>query len=127
MPQVNPRNFRRRLFTIASAISLALLLYTVACWSRSESGWTQIVIAGGHGAIGIPIPYLVPAIALAVLPTCWLIRWVRDRRARRARLGLCVNCGYDLRASTDRCPECGTELVEPTKPRSFEAIGSRGI
>ena len=46
----------------------------------------------------------------------------RERKRDRMRSGThCANCGYDMRASVGRCPECG-ELVhlplEDLKPRN---------
>lgn len=57
---------------------------------------------------GVVVPYWSLAALTFVLPASW---WMstrkRRRRAARARRGLCPACGYDLRGSPERCPECG--------------------
>jgi hypothetical protein len=62
----------------------------------------------GHGyynAVYVHYGYLA---ALAGTPPIGFVAVRRWRRRRRVRRGLCRECGYDLRASVDRCQECGT-------------------
>jgi hypothetical protein len=50
-----------------------------------------------------------PLLLSAALPAGWLV-W-RRKLARERRKGMCRVCGYDLRASPERCPECGTPIA----------------
>jgi len=58
----------------------------------------------------------LPLIALAVIVL--LVVVVRVRAAGRRRIsgryaaGLCMKCGYDIRATINKCPECGEDLVD---------------
>src|SRR5436190_23205976 len=52
----------------------------------------------------VVVPYWAMALPAAFLPVWWVLRKLRPP----ARPGTCRRCGYDLRATPDRCPECGT-------------------
>jgi hypothetical protein len=60
--------------------------------------------------VRVVVPYWLLALVFAILPVRRL--WTRARRRAALRRGLnqCVRCGYDLRATPDRCPECGLSV-----------------
>jgi hypothetical protein len=68
-------------------------------------GTQQIPLVTGTVVI-FPLPFAVALVAILPLADVMMIRRRRRRRYRAAE-GLCARCGYDLRATPDKCPECG--------------------
>lgn len=90
--------------------------FTFTLWQRNAAFMYQNFNAPATPQWSVRIaaaPWWFVLLMLAVLPGIQGMRLHRAHRQRqRAKNGLCVNCGYDLRASPDRCPECGTAITE---------------
>jgi hypothetical protein len=123
---------RRPHFDIAAALSLVLFLALIWFWHRypgppsvpGSLGLRSFEMHYGlfwdvtevHGTTGPRLRYersiflkVLTTAPFAVLP----IRWIISRSTRRggAAPGICAHCGYDLRATPNRCPECGAGPV----------------
>lgn len=69
--------------------------------------YTNKTLHARYATVAVTFPYWFSTLTFAILPAWWLARCFRRRRLERIQ-GRCATCGYDLRATPDRCPECGS-------------------
>ena len=89
--------------TLLALVGLYITATVLSIWTITQrfgsSEWVHGVAGGCCGAV--------------VGSVAWWLYRDRTRRHLREKLvqlgvPICIPCGYDLRGSTDRCPECGT-------------------
>jgi hypothetical protein len=69
---------------------------------RPAGNWQR----GDRPLVIVHAPHWTLLALLCVPPAFAFAR--RARQRKRARSGACPSCGYDLRSTPERCPECGT-------------------
>jgi hypothetical protein len=76
-----------------------ILIMTPAAAPSSSPGMAVSVIY---------MPLSTARAALAIFPAIWLVLALRRHLSKKPKEGHCAVCGYDLRATPEKCPECGT-------------------
>lgn len=91
-------------------------------WREGKGGPANSPIMFDYLSVWVPHWFLI--LITAIPPAIALRRW---RRRKRIKPGCCTNCGYDLRASPQRCPECGVAVGIDTTDLSGGAQPQKGM
>ncbi len=78
----------------------------VAGFSTASGKMTSSYLSLEYHWRDLTVPFWFLCLLFAIVPTVHFATHIRRRRRQLA--GFCKRCGYDLRATPDRCPECGT-------------------
>ena len=111
-------------------------------WTRRSEGGPRNTYAAGRTANrwgfahrsrrdasarfhAITFPLWLPTSLFAALPLTRFALLIRRRR--RSGEGRCASCGYDLRATPDRCPECGSAPAGASRAARLESRQLKAI
>jgi hypothetical protein len=117
------RELLRFVRSVATVLSFLLFVLTSVLWVRSYFAHDSVNLEFGNSRFNgldshngliwvligydddVPIPHLFPLLLSVPLLLWWILERTNGRRAVRS--SHCAICGYDCRATPDRCPECG--------------------
>jgi hypothetical protein len=81
---------------------------------RVKLDFARRPLPGTYGQVStLLIPLYWPLLLFGILPMSRIFLVLQRRRRRTLRQvdHLCPSCGYDLRATPNACPECGTRIL----------------
>ncbi len=95
----NPQGFESRANLLKTEAGMSHIgpIFGFACFHNPHPNYAERFAE-------IMLPWWSMALLTAALPVIRLRRWWKRKPFVS---GLCRSCGYDLRATPERCPECG--------------------